>query len=154
MSFLHKLSAIITAALLASTLASAAGVTQTLPASDLMPTSQLNSQLTEVKSGKVVLIHVGFLVMYRMGHIPGSRYAGPASRPEGMTALEKLVAKLPHNQQIVIYCGCCPWVDCPNIRPAYHALKQLGFTNVKALSIPDRLGSDWTSKGYPIVNGD
>ena len=154
MSFLHKLSAIITAALLASTLAIAAGVTQTIPASDLMPTSQLNSQLTEVKSGKVVLIHVGFLVMYRMGHIPGSRYAGPASRPEGMAALEKLVAKLPHNQQIVIYCGCCPWVDCPNIRPAYHALKQLGFTNVKALSIPDRLGSDWTSKGFPIVNGD
>ncbi len=154
MSFLHKLSAIITAALLASTLAIAAGVTQIIPASDLMPTSQLNSQLTEVKSGKVVLIHVGFLVMYRMGHIPGSRYVGPASRPEGMVALEKLVAKLPHNQQIVIYCGCCPWVDCPNIRPAYHALKQLGFTNVKALSIPDRLGSDWTSKGFPIVNGD
>jgi len=154
MSFLHKLSAISTAALLASTLAIAADVTQTIPASDLMPTSQLNSQLTEVKAGKVVLIHVGFLVMYRMGHIPGSRYAGPASRPEGMAALEKLVAKLPHDQQIVIYCGCCPWVDCPNIRPAYHALKQLGFTHVKALSIPDRLGSDWTSKGYPIVNGD
>jgi len=154
MSLLHKLSAISTAALLACSLAIAAGETQTIPTSDLMPTSQLNNQLTEVKAGKIVLIHVGFLVMYRMGHIPGSRYAGPASRPEGMVALEKLVAKLPHDQQVVIYCGCCPWTDCPNIRPAYHKLKQLGFTHVKALSIPDRLGSDWTSKGYPIVNGD
>ena len=154
MSLLHKLSAISTAALLASTLAIAAGETQTIPTSDLMPTSQLNNQLTEVKAGKIVLIHVGFLVMYRMGHIPDSRYAGPTARPDGLAALEKLVAKLPHNQPIVIYCGCCPWNDCPNIRPAYQALRQMGFTNVKALDIPQRLGTDWAGKGFPLVVGD
>jgi thiosulfate/3-mercaptopyruvate sulfurtransferase len=154
MRLLHKLSALICVGLLVSTLAGAADVARPIPASDLMQASQLNSQLPAVKTGKVVLIHVGFLVMYKMGHIPGSQYAGPASRPEGLAALEKLVAKLPHNQPIVIYCGCCPWDDCPNIRPAYRALKNMGFSNLKVLDIPQRLSTDWIAKGYPMVQGE
>jgi len=119
-----------------------------------MPAAQLNSQLPAVKAGKIVLIHVGFLMMYKMGHIPGSQYAGPAAKAEGLAALRKLVANLPRNQQIVIYCGCCPWDDCPNIRPAFRALKDMGFTNLKVLDIPERLGDDWTAKGFPIVKGE
>ena len=122
--------------------------------SDLVSTAQLSSQLPAVKAGKIILIQVGFAVMYRMGHIPGSQYAGPASKPEGLAALKKLVANLPRNQEIIIYCGCCPWDDCPNIRPAYRALKEMGFTNFKVLDIPERLGADWTAKGYPIAKGE
>jgi len=122
--------------------------------SELIPATQLNSELPAVKAGKIILIQVGFHMMYQMGHIPGSKYAGPAARPEGLEALKKLVAKLPRNQKIVIYCGCCPWDDCPNIRPAFLTLKEMGFTNFKLLDIPDRLGSDWTAKGFPIVRGD
>ena len=122
--------------------------------SDLITPAQLNSQLPAVKAGKIVLIQVGFLTMYKMGHIPGSQYAGAASNAEGLAALKKLVAKLPRNQQIVIYCGCCPWDDCPNIRPAFQALKEMGFSNLKVLDIPERLGDDWTAKGYPVVKGE
>jgi rhodanese-related sulfurtransferase len=125
-----------------------------ITASDLISPSQLNSQLAAVKSGKIVLIQVGFHMMYEMAHIPGSKYAGPASTADGLAALEKLVAKLPRNQQIVIYCGCCPWKNCPNMTPAFEALKEMGFVNLKALDIPERLGDDWTAKGYPIVKGE
>jgi thiosulfate/3-mercaptopyruvate sulfurtransferase len=141
-------------ALFASVGVSAGDISHPITPADLVPASQLNSQRAAVKSGKIVLIHVGFLVMYKMGHIPGSQYAGPSSRAEGLAALEKLVAKLPHNQQIVIYCGCCPWDDCPNIRPAFRALKQAGFLNLKVLDIPQRLGDDWTAKGFPTVVGE
>jgi rhodanese-related sulfurtransferase len=92
--------------------------------------------------------------MYQMGHIPGSQYVGAASNAEGLEGLKKLVTKLARNQMIVIYCGCCPWDDCPNIRPAYQALKEMGFTNFKVLDIPNRMGDDWTAKGYPIVKGE
>lgn len=121
--------------------------------SELIPATQLNSELPAVKAGKIVLIQVGFHMMYKMGHIPGSQYAGPASQPEGVTALQKLVAKLPRTQEIVIYCGCCPWNDCPNIRPAFRALKQMGFSHIQVLDIPDRLGTNWTAKGFPTAKG-
>ncbi len=114
----------------------------------------LNRKMGEVQSGKLVLIHVGFRVMYEIAHVPGSTYTGSASTPEGITELRKFAAKLPRKQQIVIYCGCCPWNHCPNIRPAFEALKQMGFSNLKALDIPQRLGDDWTAKGYPTAKGD
>jgi rhodanese-related sulfurtransferase len=141
-------------AILASIAVVAANTQHPIAPSDLIAPSQLNSQLAAVKSGNIVLIHVGFHMMYQMAHIPGSQYAGAASRAEGLAALKKLVANLPRSQQIAIYCGCCPWNNCPNIRPAFEALKEMGFTNLKALDIPERLGDDWTAKGYPIVKGE
>jgi thiosulfate/3-mercaptopyruvate sulfurtransferase len=125
-----------------------------LTSSDLMAPAELNRRLPEVKTGKLMLLQVGFHLMYQMGHIPGSQYVGPAAKPEGLAALKKVAAKFPHNQPIVIYCGCCPWNDCPNIRPAFRVLKEMGFANVKVLDLPERLGTDWTAKGYPIVKGD
>ncbi len=121
---------------------------------DLISASKLNRQLADVNAGKIMLIQVGFGVMYRMGHIPGSKYAGPASQPNGLAALKKLVAHLPRNQRIVIYCGCCPWDHCPNIRPAYQALRGMGFTNVKLLEIPQRFYDDWTAKGFATAKGE
>ena len=121
---------------------------------DLMPAAELNRQLSAVKAGKIILLQVGFQVLYKQGHIPGSQYAGPGSKTEGLAALEKLVGKLPRRQEIVIYCGCCPWEECPNIRPAFRALKQMGFSNVKVLNLPTRLGADWVAKGYPLTRGE
>jgi hypothetical protein len=154
MSLLRRLVSALIVATLANVTLGAADNARPWTPSDLMPAAQLNSQLPAVKAGKIVLIHVGFLMMYKMGHIPGSQYAGPAAKAEGLAALRKLVANLPRNQQIVIYCGCCPWDDCPNIRPAFLALKEMGFKNFKVLDIPERLGDDWTAKGFPIVKGD
>ena len=96
-----------------------------------------------------LIIHVGFNVLYRSSRLPGSVYAGPASKPEGIEDLKRAVAGQPKDRQIVLYCGCCPWDKCPNIRPAFALLHELGFKNVKALEIPENLKTDWIDKGYP-----
>jgi rhodanese-related sulfurtransferase len=154
MSIIRALIGALILTMLAGINIGAADNTSAIGPSDLVTAAQLNSQLPAVKAGKIVLIQVGFHTMYMMGHIPGSQYVGAASNAEGLAALKKLVASLPRNQQIVIYCGCCPWDNCPNIRPAFQALKEMGFTNFKVLDIPQRLGDDWTAKGYPIVKGE
>jgi rhodanese-related sulfurtransferase len=97
-----------------------------------------------------LVIHVGFPVLYRSTHIPGSVFAGPGSKDEGIADLKKAVASQPHTREIILYCGCCPFDRCPNIRPAFAALRALGFTNVRAVSLPANLKTDWIDKGYPI----
>ena len=42
---------------------------------------------------------------------------------------------------------------CPNIRPAYQALKESGFTRVRVLRIPTNMAADWYGKGYPSEAG-
>jgi hypothetical protein len=96
-----------------------------------------------------LVIHVGFPVLYRSVHITGSQYAGPGSKPEGIELLKQAVAGQPKDREIVLYCGCCPWEKCPNMRPAFAALHDLGSTRVKAMVIPENLKVDWIDKGYP-----
>lgn len=106
------------------------------------------------KGSKPTLIHVGFNVMYRGKHIPQSVYAGPGSRPEGIEALKKAVAPLPRDRELVVYCGCCPWEMCPNVKPALETLRQMGFTKVKALMIAKNFAADWADQGYPVEAGE
>ncbi len=103
----------------------------------------------QAKGPQPLLIHVGFNVMYRGKRIPHSIYAGPGQTPEGISALRAAVANVPKNREIVIYCGCCPWDHCPNIGPAMSTLRQMGFTQVKALNLPTNITVDWFDKGYP-----
>ncbi len=99
---------------------------------------------------KLPIFYVGFPTLYRNGsHIPGAILAGPCSKPEGLASLKEAAAKLPRTQELVIYCGCCPFVKCPNIRPAYSALHEMGFTNVKVVVIETNLHTDWVERGYP-----
>jgi thiosulfate/3-mercaptopyruvate sulfurtransferase len=48
---------------------------------------------------------------------------------------------------IVFYCGCCPFNHCPNVRPAFKVLKQMGFTNFKLLNLPENLKVNWINIG-------
>jgi rhodanese-related sulfurtransferase len=96
-----------------------------------------------------LVIHVGFPVLYRSAHIAGSLFAGPGSKDEGIADLKKAVAGQPRTREIILYCGCCPWDKCPNIRPAFAALRGMGFTHVKAMAVPTNLKTDWIDKGYP-----
>lgn len=82
----------------------------------------------------------------------------PHSIDIGMTSDEKNVAKfkdsiknLPRNSNIVIYCGCCPFDHCPNVRPAIALLQQMKFTNYHLLDLPHNIKTDWIAKGYPQV---
>ena len=107
--------------------------------------------LADHVSGKPAIFHVGFNTLWRNGkHIPGAIYAGPGNRPEGLENLKAAVAKLPKDREIILYCGCCPWDHCPNIRPAFALLHDLGFTHVKALYLPQNFKANWIDSGYPV----
>ena len=109
-----------------------------------------------VQGGKEqpLVLQVGPHTLFAQAHIPGAEYAGAASTDAGMQQLRKRVESLPRNKFIVLYCGCCPWSHCPNVKPAHDALQALGFTNVKILFIADNFGTDWVNKGYPTAKGD
>ncbi len=77
---------------------------------------------------------------------------GPAGEAENLAKLEKLLSKEPKDRAIVIYCGCCPFSKCPNVRPAFTKLNEMGFTNHKLLNIPKNLKTDWLDKGYPAID--
>lgn len=117
---------------------------------DVVSADDLAEQIKKAGPGDRVLLHVGFPVLYRASHIPGSAYAGPGAKAEGIAELKKVLAHVPRDRRILIYCGCCPWTQCPNIRPAYRAARDMGFTAVKVISIPTNLRKDWSDKGYPI----
>ena len=114
---------------------------------------QLVKSLAAAKGGKPLVLCVGFPVLYQGGHIVGAKFAGPAAKPEGIQALKRAVQGLSRDARIVVYCGCCPWERCPNVRPAFSTLQDLGFTNVKVLSIPTNFREDWIAKGFPIEKG-
>jgi thiosulfate/3-mercaptopyruvate sulfurtransferase len=125
-----------------------------IPASRLINPEELVKVLQSPKGEKPLLIHVGSHVMYEQAHIPGSEYIGPASYESGLQQLRQRVQTLPKKKFIVIYCGCCPWSHCPNVKPADDALRALGFTNVKVLYLSDNFGANWVNKGYPVAKGD
>lgn len=106
------------------------------------------------KGEKPLLIHVGFHVLYLQAHIPNSEYIGPTRDPAALDQLRARVKSLPRNKFIVIYCGCCPWDHCPNVKPAHDALVAMGFTNVKVLHVADNIATDWIDLGYPTAKGE
>ena len=113
---------------------------------------ELAGQLAGHRAAVTVLC-VGPNVLYRSKHIPGAIYAGPANRPEGLELLKAETAKLPRDREIVLYCGCCPWDHCPNMRPAIELMRQMGFTHVRALYVPDNFKADWIDQVYPVEEG-
>jgi hypothetical protein len=119
----------------------------------LIQPADLVNVLRSASGPKPLVLQVGFYVLYLQAHIPGSEYVGPASNLEGLAMLRKRVEALPRGTSIVIYCGCCPWNQCPVVHPAYDALRGMGFTSVKALYIPRNFGVDWVQKGYPVARG-
>ena len=125
-----------------------------IPSSRLISPEDLVKILQSSKGEKPLLIQVGSHVLYAQGHIPGSEYIGPGSSESGLQQLRQRVEPLHRKKFIVIYCGCCPWNHCPNLKPADDVLQAMGFTNVKVLYIANNFGVDWVEKGYPAVRGD
>jgi rhodanese-related sulfurtransferase len=124
-----------------------------IPESQLMQPAAV-AKLLQGGGGTALILQVGSHVMFAQAHIPGSLYAGPGAQAAGLQLLEQKVNKTPKDKLIVIYCGCCPWSRCPNMGPAYKRLRELGFTNVKALYIANNFGDDWVAKGYSVEKGE
>jgi thiosulfate/3-mercaptopyruvate sulfurtransferase len=152
-SLRNTLLALVTATLMLTSSAFAFQATAT-PSAELLNPEDLVRILQSSKQPKPLMIQVGSHVLYTQAHIPGSEYIGPASSEAGLAQLRKRIESLPRNRFIVLYCGCCPWTHCPNVKPAADALHALGFTNFKVLYIANNFGADWVSKGYPVANGE
>jgi len=106
--------------------------------------------VTEMKfpeKQRPVLIDIG-----PAGTIPGALVAEPAHEKEGFAKLQKLLKNIPRDKEVVIYCGCCPFDHCPNVRPAFKLLLDMGFTHPRLLDLSHNLKQDWIDKGYPILN--
>ncbi|MEO7317084.1 MAG: rhodanese-like domain-containing protein [Ginsengibacter sp.] len=112
----------------------------------LMAPSLLAKNLKENKKLPLIL-SVGPMAL-----IPHSIDLGAASEPESLAKLKNTLSKLPANTGIVIYCGCCPFEKCPNIRPAVDLLKKMNFTNFHLLNLSTSIKADWIDKGYPTVD--
>lgn len=117
------------------------------PGSVIEPT-QLAALLTQ-SGEKPAVICVGFKFLYDTAHVPGALYLGPAREAGGLASLEKWAEDIPRNRAVVLYCGCCPWDKCPNVRPAYAALKKKGSAHLMVLHINQDFAKDWVEKGLP-----
>jgi rhodanese-related sulfurtransferase len=127
-------------------------VSRALPQSDepwtdkqLKDPAVLAAALADSKASKPVIFNIG-----SVQQIKGAVAIGPASAQANLDKLKKQLAKLPKDKEVIIYCGCCPFRRCPNVRPAFELLKQMKFTNAKLLNLPTSLNEDWISKGYPM----
>jgi rhodanese-related sulfurtransferase len=113
------------------------------------------SELVHLLSGssKPTIVSVSSRSVYESGHIPGALYHGPASSKDGLKDLKQWAETVPKTTSIVLYCGCCPVKESPDLRPALMALREMGFTNVKALWLEHGFEADWAAKGYPVEKG-
>jgi thiosulfate/3-mercaptopyruvate sulfurtransferase len=127
---------------------------ETLPASQLVQPSDLARELASASTdSRLTAVYVGFRALFAGGHIPGATYHGSASTPQGLAEIKKWAASLPRTTNLVIYCGCCPFERCPNIRPAFALFRDLGFTHVRVLQLPTSFAADWVDKGHPVEKG-
>ncbi len=83
--------------------------------------------------------------------IPGSVDVGATDNAAALGRLNNELKKLKKDAPVVVYCGCCPFAYCPNVRPAIDMLKNQKFTNYKLLNLPKSIKADWLDKGYPSV---
>jgi len=83
--------------------------------------------------------------------IPGTINIGMVSEEDKMDKFKAELSSLQKDKKIVIYCGCCPYERCPNVRPAINLLQQMKFNNYYLLDLPNNLRINWMDKGYPTI---
>lgn len=120
---------------------------------EVLRAEDLVAQLRQKNGSLPIVVYVGFRTLFEGAHVPGAKFYGTTSTEKGLADLKKAVAELPRASDLVIYCGCCPFEKCPNIRPAYRALREMGFTRLRVLALPTSFAADWVEKGYPVEKG-
>ena len=112
--------------------------------------ADLVKELDGPAATRPTVVCAGIATLYRAGHIPGASFHGPASSPAGLEDLKRWAEPLSRSTNLVVYCGCCPFDVCPNVRPAFAALRDMGFTHLRVLVMPTNFGPDWAAKNYPV----
>jgi thiosulfate/3-mercaptopyruvate sulfurtransferase len=115
--------------------------------------AELARELGDKNGAQPIIVYVGFRTLFAGGHIPGATFHGSASTEQGLSDLRKWAEGLPRTADMVIYCGCCPFEKCPNIRPAFTALDKMGFKRLRVLFLPTNFATDWAEKDYPMEKG-
>jgi hypothetical protein len=111
----------------------------------LMEPKDLATIINDPKSEKPLIIDIG-----PAGVIKSAVHIGAVHEQENFDRLKELLSKQKKDRQIVIYCGCCPFVHCPNVRPAFKLLNDMKFTNQKLLNLSHNLKANWINYGYPM----
>jgi thiosulfate/3-mercaptopyruvate sulfurtransferase len=111
----------------------------------LLEPADLAKILNDANSLQPTVYSIGPLAI-----IKNSIDIGSAGEKDNLKKLEQDLGKLPKDANIVIYCGCCPFNKCPNIRPAFTLLNEMGFKNHKLLNMPQNIKVDWIDHGYPV----
>lgn len=107
-------------------------------------TATLASRINQGQTDNLLILSVGPDVVIR-----GSVDIGPAQERSNIKKLKNYLKNVSKDKEVVIYCGCCPFDKCPNIRPAFKELKDMGFKNPKLLNIHKNIKVDWIDKDYP-----
>ena len=114
--------------------------------SQLMEPSALAALLKDPAAVKPLIFNIGVVQDIR-----GAKNMGAASEKENLLRFKKMLNKFPKNTYMVVYCGCCPFVKCPNIRPAMQALNDGGFKKARLLNLATNIKVDWINKGFPMA---
>lgn len=107
----------------------------------------------EVLAERINNNNIGNLIIVNTGPVENIKGAVSFGAVEELPNLEKLktyLLDIPRSKEVIIYCGCCPLAVCPNLEPAYKALKKMGFADLKILRLVNDLEEDWINKGFPV----
>ncbi len=111
----------------------------------LMPTKELADKINSHAKDVPMILNVGPMELIKTGI-----EVGRATSVTGIERIKQTVSQENKNRVIVVYCGCCSYASCPNIKPAYDALIKEGFKNAKVLELPVGIKEDWVAKDYPM----
>jgi hypothetical protein len=112
--------------------------------SQLMAPADLADKISAHQTADLLILSVGPGAL-----IKGSVDIGPAHEQAGIEKLKAYLKNVKKDKEVVIYCGCCPFDKCPNIRPAFQTLTAMGFKNAKLLDLPKNIKVNWLDKKYP-----
>jgi thiosulfate/3-mercaptopyruvate sulfurtransferase len=115
-------------------------------ASQLLSPADLAKTIGDPQSKQPYIFCIGPGALIR-----GSIDIGPAREGVNLDKLKQQLSTLPKEARVVIYCGCCPFEHCPNIRPAFALLNEMKFTHPQLLNLEHNIKTDWVDKGYPVT---
>src|SRR3546814_4197018 len=92
----------------------------------LMPPKELASVINDTEAAKPLIVCIGQGAL-----IKGSLDVGQTREEQNLEKLRTLQSDNAKDEEIVLYCGCCPFVKCPNIRPALSLLIEMGVTTAR-----------------------
>jgi hypothetical protein len=111
----------------------------------LMPTKDLAEKIKTNAKDLPLIFNVG-----PMEQIKTAKSIGLGTSISAMEKLKSSLSMESKARTVVVYCGCCSYENCPNIKPAYDALIAAGFKNAKVLELPEGIKPDWVAKGFPM----